>query len=94
MTIHHLKTWPPYFNAIQSTEKKFELREDDRNFQVGDTLVLREWDPNVYVACSGNYTGREIAALVTYILRGESWGLAPNKCIMSIDVVQYYRNSG
>ncbi len=80
-------------------EKKFELRNDDRDFKVGDELVLQEFvladvvQPD-HAPSSGAYTGREISALVTYILRGESWGLQPNKCIMSIDITKYYRNSG
>lgn len=45
--IHELKTWPPYFDDVASGVKTVELRrEDDRNFEVGDTLILREWDPS------------------------------------------------
>jgi ribosomal protein L37E len=44
MTVHSLKTWPEYFEAQRAGRKTFELRRNDRNFQVGDLLVLREWD--------------------------------------------------
>jgi hypothetical protein len=67
--IHKLKTWPRYFDAILSGEKKFECRVDDRAFKVGDTLVLQEWAPlrENYGCKEGTYTGREITKLVTFI---------------------------
>lgn len=45
--VHSLKTWPEYFQPSVSGIKTFELRDDDRNFQTGDTLILKE-----YVRCS------------------------------------------
>jgi len=59
---HVLKTWPEYFEAVYFGEKPFEVRKNDRNFQVGDTLVLREWDPE-----KEDYTGRKLEVLVTYM---------------------------
>lgn len=62
MIRHELKTWPEYFEAVVSGEKTFEIRENDRDFQVGDTLVLREW-----VTLTGQYSGRQHEVEVTYI---------------------------
>ena len=45
MTRHELKTWPQYFAAVRSGKKRFEIRRNDREFAVGDVLVLREFDP-------------------------------------------------
>ena len=53
MTAHELKTWPGFFAGIVTGEKTAEVRRNDRNFAVGDTLVLRE-----YNAETGEYTGR------------------------------------
>ncbi|MCH7799049.1 MAG: DUF3850 domain-containing protein [Planctomycetes bacterium] len=43
-----LKIWPQYYQPIVTGEKKFERRKNDRDYQVGDQLLLREWDPKVY----------------------------------------------
>jgi hypothetical protein len=45
MKVHELKTWPEYFKAIKKGEKTFELRKNDRDFEKGDILVLREFIP-------------------------------------------------
>lgn len=39
-TEHHLKTVPPFFWELWHRKKTAELRFNDRNFQVGDRLVL------------------------------------------------------
>ena len=48
MTTHYLKCWPVYFGLVLSGAKQFELRKNDRNYQVGDVLILCEYDPDVY----------------------------------------------
>lgn len=79
--MHHvLKTWPAYFDAIVDGRKKFELRRDDRGFQVGDWLELREWDPVLAL-----YTGRVARVEVTYLMgHGPVGGLAPGFVILGI----------
>jgi hypothetical protein len=39
---HELKCWPEFFKPIQSGEKTFELRRNDRNFHLNDILILKE----------------------------------------------------
>lgn len=75
---HELKTWPQNFRAVRSGDKRFEIRRDDRGFAVGDTLKLREWNPE-----TGQYTGAVDYVVVTYILRGVP-GLSDEFCVMSI----------
>ena len=66
MAIHTLKTWPSYFNAVLSGEKTFEIRNnDDRGFQKGDIIVLREYDPEKITP--KRYSGREIEKKITYV---------------------------
>ena len=76
---HELKILPQYFQAIWNGIKTFELRKDDRNYQCGDELVLREWDVN-------GYTGSVLLVRVTYVLRNmEEYGLKDGYVILGID---------
>lgn len=61
---HELKLVQPFYSAVESRKKTFEVRRDDRAFAEGDTVTLREWAPEY-----GNYTGREITREITYVLR-------------------------
>ena len=68
---HELKTMTKYFRDVESGVKTFEVRRNDRNFQVGDTLVLREWIPPgkwVEQYTGDGYTAKEIEKDVMYIL--------------------------
>lgn len=58
------KIWPEFFQRILSREKTFELRLADFACNKGDTLLLREWDPE-----TKQYTGRFLEKTVTYILK-------------------------
>lgn len=60
--IHALKTWPEFYQAIDAGKKTFEIRKDDRGYNVGDVLVLREYDP-----IKDTYSGRVEMKRVTYI---------------------------
>lgn len=51
ITQHELKTWPEFFEAMHNASKTFELRYNDRNYQSGDMLYLREFQPCRY--CQG-----------------------------------------
>lgn len=82
MKIHILKIHPAYFEKVLTGEKKFEIRKDDRGFQSGDRLLLKEWDPE-----RGCFTGRSVECLVNYILRSFE-GLMPGYVAMSISITQ------
>ena len=57
---HELKILPEYFQAVAEGRKTFEVRRKDRDFKVGDTVTLREFD--------GNYTGNSLTVKISYIL--------------------------
>jgi hypothetical protein len=52
---HDLKTWPIYFQPVFDGRKTFELRNNDRGFNEGDSLTLSEFVP--CAKCNGS--GRE-----------------------------------
>jgi hypothetical protein len=69
MTTHELKIWPEHFRAVLSGRKAFELRKDDRGYEEGNLLVLREWEP-----ATQDYTGRQVERKVVHVLR-QGYGL-------------------
>lgn len=58
--IHQLKILPEYYQAVVSEDKTFEIRKNDRDFKVGDLLMLEEWN-------NGKYTGGICYVKVSYI---------------------------
>lgn len=44
---HILKIWPQYYQAVADGSKTFEVRVNDRGFQKGDHVLLREFDPRI-----------------------------------------------
>ena len=76
--VHELKTIQPYFDAVEVGSKTFEFRKNDRDFQEGDTVVLREYDPK-----TDTYSGRELTFEIGFILVGFA-GIEKGYCIFSL----------
>lgn len=62
MTIHELKLDVIYFDDVKWGDKSFEIRFNDRDYKVGDTLHLMEWNSGTRM-----YTGRDLHRQITYI---------------------------
>lgn len=78
---HELKILPQFYNGIASHKKTFEIRKDDRDYQEGDRILLREFDGE-------NYTGHQTRRIITYILRNaKEYGLADGYCILGIQPI-------
>lgn len=70
------KILPEYFEAVIRGEKTFEIRKDEDDIQVGDAIILKEWDGE-------KYTGRETGRNISYVLRNvPQYGLSEGYCIM------------
>lgn len=81
MKRHDLMTESEFFRAVCGGLKTFEIRRDDRGFEVGDELVLRE------IRDDGFETGSFQTAFVTYLLRDRpEFGLMPGFVIMGIEI--------
>jgi len=78
MKTHYLKTTPEFFQDVKSGAKIFEVRLNDRDYQVGDTAVLQEWLPH-----TEQYSGDEITKKITYILDDKVY-CSPGYVIMSL----------
>jgi len=82
MKIHKLKTWKEYFVAVFCGLKKFELRKNDRDFKIGDELILEEWDEINEI-----YTGRILHRRIDYILQGGQFGLEEGFVILGLSKI-------
>jgi len=82
MATHELKSWPSQFQAMWTGLKRAEFRRDDRGYQVGDQLELREWDPS-----RRQYTGFRLTARVTHLVRGPELEVPAGFVVLSIEVL-------
>ena len=75
---HNLKTLQPYYGLVSIGVKKFEIRKNDRDFQIGDTLILQEY-------INGALTGSTIKKTVLYVLKDcPEYGLKDGFALLSI----------
>lgn len=73
MKIHCLKISDKYYDAVVYRIKNAEVRYNDRDYRVGDMLVLNEWDGKKY---TGKCVIREIKYMVNLSEIGlEGWVL-------------------
>ncbi len=73
---HELKCWSIFFEGVMDRTKNFELRKNDRNFKVGDTIVLMEFEP-----IEERYTGKIGSRKVKSIIQ-DFYGLKKGYCIL------------
>ena len=85
--LHELKTDSAVYRRVYVGLKTYELRKNDRDFKVGDQLLLRETLHTGAEMQSGaplRYTGSQIIVDVVHVLYGPIYGLLEGWCIMSI----------
>ncbi len=79
--IHEVKCAPIMFERLLSGEKTFDLRRDDRGYQMGDELRLREYDDKRGHECDdptcrlSRYTGRVLVRRIGFVAKGVFYGL-------------------
>lgn len=84
---HTLKTDRDVFQAVQAELKLFEIRFDDRGFQVGDRLELLETVSTGAEMAAGaplEFTGAKVSMVVIHIMRGPVYGLMQGWVLLSI----------
>jgi len=77
MITHELKCNNPYFSDVWIGKKKFETRFNDRNFQIGDFIILNE--------ITDLPRKRKITAEIIYIFN--AFGLKDNWIVIGIKVI-------
>lgn len=91
--VHELKSWIRFFEKVITGEKTFEVRINDRNFQIGDELNLREYNEK-----TNQYTGRNAFFRVPYILGADMHcavsPVAINKPYVIMSIVPLYFATG
>lgn len=77
--LHNLKIESKYFKQIKDNTKRYEIRLNDRDYKVGDTLKLNEIGTNCYEL-----------RVVSSILYSTDFpnGLQDNYCIMSLYTIE------
>lgn len=80
---HELKINEEFFDDVASGRKPFEIRYNDRGFQTGDYLRLREHGPGWY--------GRETRKRITYMLNG--WGLQDGYVALGLEAADVTASS-
>lgn len=79
--LHELKTEKKYYEKSRNNEKSFEFRKNDRDYKVGDDVILREFE-------DGKYTGRKSPKLkIIYIFDErdfEYFGIKDGYCIFQL----------
>jgi hypothetical protein len=84
--LHELKCHPAYFQQTWDNNKFYEIRINDRDFKVGDKVLLREWSIN------GGYTGREMTDEITSVIEFPA-GLRNGYVVLGLDYEMLDRDS-
>ena len=86
--MHELKTDKKVFRAVWDGFKRYEIRLDDREFKVGEEILLRETEYTGEEMKQGMalaYTDRHIRATIIHKLSGE-YGLKDGWCILGLEL--------
>ncbi len=73
--IHELKIDPKEYMDVLAGVKTFDVRKEDRLYEVGHTLYFREFDGKIY-------TGRILFKKVVYVYR--DFALKKDYCILGL----------
>lgn len=87
MKLHELKILHEYLIDVAIGKKTFELRKNDRDYQVGDLIRfidIRE-DKKEHIAHLEPYIDENTLYRITYVLKDvEKYGLDKDYCILAI----------
>ncbi len=80
-TLHDLKILPDFFYDVMHGLKDFEVRKNDRDFAVGDQVLLREYSDQ------RGFTGRMLHRRIKYRLLGGQYGVAKDYVVLGLEKI-------
>lgn len=89
---HKVKCHPEHFVPMIVGLKTHDTRLNDRNYNVGDTILQEEYDPKLKT-----YTGRNAQVMITYIYRDKgdlNFRLPEGVVIMSTKLLSVHNEVG
>lgn len=81
---HVVKSHSMYFALAASGMKDWELRLNDRDYRVGDTMEMHEWAPSPAQFAGWEYTGASIKPRRIKLVMSPPFGLQPGYVILSL----------
>lgn len=81
MIVHELKLEQPFFDDVFYGRKEFEVRKNDRNFQIGDRLKLIEFP----FTSKQKYVFKDIK----YILEGNQFGIEKGCVVLGLKEIPH-----
>ena len=81
--IHALKCRGDFFMSVYDNEKEFEVRKNDRDFKIGDYIVLCQR----YGQDDGELSGLTCMRKIKYILTGGQFGVQQGYVVLGLEVV-------
>lgn len=75
--VHEIKVSSLFFNDIYESENIFESDFENKDYQVGDIIVLEEYS-------DGRYTGLESHRVVSYKIDKNQYGIYKDWCILGL----------
>lgn len=68
---HDLKQEREHFEDVIHNNKRLEIRFNDRNYKVGDTCTLNEFDHKKNMALDRGYSGAFIKIKIMFVTKHE-----------------------
>lgn len=86
MAEHKLKIQKQYWDKVRNGLKTFEIRKNDRNYQVGDLIHFIPISDNSNMIIPHNQN----TYIITYVFNGGEYGLSSDYCIFGIrEIIQF-----
>ena len=87
MVEHVLKTSATVWDAVESGEKRFEVRRNDRFFQRGDSVILQRFDSDgTYTPKDGvRWSTCDLKFTIGWMLQGGQFGIEPGYIVFQLE---------